>query len=76
MSFINMKQPYEDVIKAILNFFDRNENIDRRLMPMFIQRITWWYLRNHWGDERGEWYDWFNKQDLVSREYYPFQYPR
>jgi len=74
MTFINMKQSYEKVIRAILRFFGQNDDIDPRLMPLYIQRITGWYLRNHWQDERGDWFDWFNEADSVSSEYYKFQY--
>ncbi len=74
MTFINMKQSYEKVIKAILRFFELNNDVDPRLMPLFIQLITGWYLRNHWQDECGEWFDWFNEADSVSAEYFKFQY--
>ena len=74
MTFINMKQSYEKVIKAILKFFEQNDDVDPRLMPLYIQRITGWYLRNHWRDERGDWCNWFNEADSVSSEYYKFQY--
>lgn len=52
----------------MLHYFDRNKEVDNRLMPMYINLITWWYLRNHWADELGPWYDWFQERDSVSRE--------
>lgn len=75
MTFINMHKPYDKVIKEVLRYFDRNKEVDNRLMPIYINLITWWYLRNHWADELGPWYDWFQERDSVSREYYKFQYP-
>lgn len=76
MTFINTNNSYNDVVEAVLHFFEKNNEVDQRLMPLYIQKITWWYLRNHWKDERGEWHDWFNKKDSISMEYYQFQYPQ
>lgn len=76
MTFIDMSQSFEQVVKELLKYFKTNPNVDKRLLPLYTEKITYWFLRNHWRDERGEWYDWFNEQDSVSREYYKFQYPK
>lgn len=74
MTFINLNKPYDKVIKEVLRYFDKNKDVGNRLMPLYIDLITWWFLYNHWTDEIGPWYDWFHQQDSVSREYYRFQY--
>lgn len=75
MTFINMYKPYHKVIKEVFRFFRKNKDIDRRLMPLFMNRVTMWFLCSHLSDELGPWYDWFQERDSVSREYYKFQYP-
>lgn len=75
MTFINMHKCYSEVIKEVMRYFEKNKDVDKRLMPLYIHRITLLFLRNHWGDELGPWYDWFHERDSISKEYYPFQYP-
>ena len=74
MTFINLNKPYDKVIKEVLRYFDKNKDVDNRLMPLYVDLITRWFLHNHWEDDLGPWHDWFHQRDSVSREYYRFQY--
>jgi hypothetical protein len=75
--FVNPKKTdYEDYMMWVIDYFKRNPDIDKRLMPIYVQQITWEYLRWHAAiDESGQlWRSWFDEdpRDSIATEYRPF----
>lgn len=76
MTFINMRQSYDKVMRELLAYFKHNKDVDERLFPLYNSLIIDWFMRNHMmRDQSGKWYDWFERKDPLSRDYLKFQYP-
>jgi len=71
-TILSIYQPYSDIIKKVLEYFEVNDNIDKRLLPIYIQKITKRFLTEKFGnDQTGPWHDWLLKrpQDTIALQY-------
>lgn len=77
-TFINISEmSYASILKTIINYFDKFPDIDKRLMPIYVQKITLQYLWNVRSyDQYGPWRRWFgeDKTDLIAKEYSKYLY--
>lgn len=77
-SIIEMGFPtYEQIIEKVLKYFRKNPEVDKRLLPLYIQKITLQYLWNHGGyDDFGPWRKWFDKNttDSIALKYRDYLY--
>lgn len=65
---INMNQSYSEIMKDLLSFFDNNPEIDDRVLLLFNKYIYKVFLSNTLEDEKGQWYDWWNQRDSLSKQ--------
>ena len=65
---------YDYYVDKVIDYFDRNPNIDKKLLPIYIQAITEFQSTSLTDlSQFGEWHDWGGtpdgKEDSISRVY-------
>lgn len=62
---------YPQMLKEIVRYFDKHKDLDLRLLPLCVQKITEIYVRNRLSrDDHGPWRHWRSKSaDSLGRLY-------
>ena len=71
-TILEIAQPYSEMIEEVLEYFEINDEIDKRLLPIYIQKVTKRYLYEYFGNAQfGSWRSWSSQkpQDTIAVQY-------
>ncbi|MBQ2413347.1 MAG: hypothetical protein II315_00310, partial [Rikenellaceae bacterium] len=69
----------DDCLEQLIEFFGKDPNLDRRLLPLCVQVLTELYVTNQLCNEvdMARWHNWgptneMFEQDSIAKVYYPY----
>ena len=71
-TILEINQTYSEMIEDVLEYFEINDEIDKRLLPIYIQKVTKEYLYEYMGNSQyGPWRSWSSQkpQDTIAVQY-------
>lgn len=61
LSYPTGTRDFSDVLNELLDYFDQNKDLDRRLLPFYTKAIADCYIYNTRIAQMGNWFEWYDK---------------